>query len=83
MAAHGFDAHDYLVVVTATILMVTNLLGAGFTLRRIWAREKGEENATSVSSWWPISKMAPLQVLGIAAFSASLLIFVGLLVFSL
>jgi hypothetical protein len=82
MAGHGFSTHDYLVVVTATILMVTNLLGAGFTLRRIWSREKSQSNA-AIGASWPTPKALSLQIFGIAAFSATLIIFVSLLVFSL
>jgi hypothetical protein len=82
MAAHGFSTHDYLVVATAAILMVTNLLGASFTLRRIWSREKNQNNIASSASWSTPNAVS-LQIFGIAAFSATLIIFVGLLVFSL
>ena len=64
MASHGLSGHDYLVVTTAGILMLTNLLGAAFTIRRILFREQ-KGTADSAGSWWLIAKVAPVVAIAV------------------
>ena len=75
MLSHTFSGQDYLVVVTAAILMVTNLLGAAFTIKRLWIRERPERATSSGASWWSVTSERPLKVLRVTSFSVIILVF--------
>jgi hypothetical protein len=52
MPTHVFSSQDYLVVISAGILMVTNLVGAGFTIKRLLARRGQQGGKTAVRGFW-------------------------------
>jgi hypothetical protein len=75
MPTHTFGGQDYLVVITAAILMVANLLGAGFAIRRLWIRAKSERATTAGASWRSGLAEGPIRVLRVTSFSVILLVF--------
>jgi hypothetical protein len=74
MPSHTFSGQDYLVVVTAAILMIANLLGAGFTITRLWIRARPERATSSRVSWWSVTSERPLKVLRVTSFSVIILV---------
>jgi hypothetical protein len=79
MQIHVLNGQDYLVVVTAAILMVTNLLGAGLTIRRILSRSKPQNGETSPGLWSSLLE-SPIRLLGVTAVPVILALFASILV---
>jgi hypothetical protein len=61
MPTHFFSSQDYLVVITAGILMLTNLVGAGFTIKRILARRGQPGSKTAARGFWARTIESPLR----------------------
>jgi hypothetical protein len=61
MPTHVFSSQDYLIVIMAGILMVTNLVGAGFTIKRILARRGQQGSKTAVRGFWSDILEDPLR----------------------